>query len=69
MQEPYAFRRVHLLYRSHLTLHPGSQCDIYSFFLLMMFQVNREEKRLEQDFGEAYTEYKQKTKKLILYIW
>lgn len=40
-----------------------------AFFLLMMFQVNREEKRLEQDFGEAYTEYKQKTKKLILYIW
>lgn len=40
-----------------------------AFFLLMMFQVNREEKRLEQDFGEAYTAYKQKTKKLIPYIW
>ena len=35
----------------------------------MMFQVRREEERLEQDFGEMYTEYCRKTKKLIPFIW
>lgn len=39
------------------------------YFAIMMVQVSREEKRLEQDFGEAYTEYKKSTKKLIPYIW
>ena len=39
------------------------------YFAIMMFQVDREEKRLEQDFGEAYIEYCKKTKKLIPYIW
>ena len=39
------------------------------YFAIMMVQVSREEKRLEQDFGEAYTEYKKKKKKLIPYIW
>ena len=39
------------------------------YFAVMMVQVNREEKRLEHDFGEAYKEYCKKTKKLIPYIW
>jgi len=39
------------------------------FVIIMMIQVNREEKRLEQDFGEAYHEYKEKTKKIIPFIW
>ena len=38
------------------------------YFAIMMVQVSREEKRLEQDFSEAYTEYKKSTKKLIPYI-
>lgn len=39
------------------------------FVIIMMIQVNREEKRLEQDFGEAYHEYKEKTKKIIPFVW
>lgn len=39
------------------------------FFAVMMVQVSSEEKRLEQDFGEEYREYKKTTKKLIPYIW
>ena len=39
------------------------------YFAIMMVQVSREEKRLEDDFGEAYREYKQRTKKLIPFIW
>ena len=39
------------------------------YVIIMMVQVNREEKRLEQDFGEAYREYKQRTKKLIPFVW
>lgn len=39
------------------------------FFVIMMIQVSSEEKRLEQDFGEEYRDYKGKTKKLIPYIW
>ena len=39
------------------------------FIGIMMIQVNCEEKRLEQDFGEAYRAYKKKTKKVIPYIW
>ena len=39
------------------------------FFAAMMAQVSSEEKRLEQDFGEEYREYKKKTKKLIPFIW
>ena len=39
------------------------------FIGIMMIQVNCEEKRLEQDFGEAYRAYKKKTKKIIPYIW
>ena len=35
------------------------------YFVIMMVQVNREEKRLEQDFGDAYREYCKKTSKLI----
>ena len=40
-----------------------------AFFAAMMAQVHSEEKRLEEDFGEAYLEYKKKTKKLIPFIW
>lgn len=39
------------------------------YFVIMMVQVNYEEKRLEQDFGDEYREYKNKTKKLIPYVW
>ncbi len=39
------------------------------YFAIMMVQVDREEKRLEDDFGQSYLEYKKKTKKLIPYIW
>lgn len=39
------------------------------YFAIMMVQVNREEKRLEADFGEAYLEYKKNTRKLIPFIW
>ena len=39
------------------------------YFAVMMVQVNREEQRLEMDFGEAYKDYCKKTKKLIPYIW
>ena len=39
------------------------------FFLVMMKQVDSEEKRLERDFGEAYRRYKAGTKKLIPFIW
>ena len=39
------------------------------FFLIMMVQVNREEKRLEADFGEDYRAYKERTRKLIPFIW
>ena len=39
------------------------------YFAIMMIQVNREEKRLEEDFGEAYREYRQKTRKLIPFLW
>ena len=40
-----------------------------AFFAIMMLQVSKEEKRLEQDFGDDYREYKKKTKKLIPFIW
>ena len=39
------------------------------FAVIMMRQVASEEKRLERDFGEAYLEYKQSTKKLIPFFW
>ena len=39
------------------------------YFAIMMVQVNREEARLEQDFGDAYKEYRRRTKKLIPFIW
>ena len=40
-----------------------------AYVIIMMVQVNREEQRLEQDFGEAYREYKARTKKIIPFIW
>ena len=39
------------------------------YFAIMMVQVNREEQRLENDFGESYRDYCKKTKKLIPFIW
>ena len=39
------------------------------YFLVMMKQVDSEEKRLARDFGEAYLAYKAETKKLIPFIW
>ncbi len=39
------------------------------WFAVMMVQVNREEKRLEADFGEEYLAYKNSTRKLIPFIW
>ena len=39
------------------------------FVLIMMVQVNREEKRLEADFGEEYRAYKAKTRKILPFIW
>ena len=40
-----------------------------AYVAIMMVQVSREEKRLEKDFGEAYREYKKKTKKIIPFIF
>lgn len=40
-----------------------------AYILIMMVQVHSEEKRLEQDFGEAYRNYKVRTKKLIPFVW
>jgi len=39
------------------------------YVLIMMVQVRKEEKRLEQDFGEEYRAYKKRTKKLIPFVW
>lgn len=39
------------------------------YVLIMMVQVSKEEKRLEQDFGEEYRAYKKRTKKLIPFVW
>ena len=39
------------------------------YFAIMMVQVDREEKRLLEDFGQEYIEYREKTKKLIPFIW
>ena len=39
------------------------------FIVVMMKQVESEEKRLERDFGEAYLAYKAETKKLIPFLW
>ena len=40
-----------------------------AYVAIMMVQVSREEKRLEEDFGEAYREYKRRTKKIIPFIF
>ena len=39
------------------------------YFLVMMKQVDSEEKRLERDFGDDYLAYKARTKKLIPFLW
>lgn len=40
-----------------------------AYFVIIMIQVRQEEKRLQEDFGEAYLEYCKNTKKLIPFIW
>ncbi len=40
-----------------------------AYVAIMMVQVSREEKRLEEDFGDAYREYKKKTKKIIPFVF
>ncbi len=42
---------------------------LVSYVMIMAVQVWREEQRLEKDFGRAYTEYCQKTKRLIPFVW
>ena len=39
------------------------------YFAVMMRQVDSEEKRLARDFGDAYLAYREKTKKLIPFVW
>ena len=39
------------------------------WFAVMMVQVDREEKRLEADFGEEYLAYKRSTRKLAPFLW
>ncbi len=51
-------------------LHSWQAVVIFAAYIaIMMVQVSREEKRLEEDFGEAYKEYKKNTRKLIPFIW
>ena len=51
-------------------LHSWQAAVIFAAYIaIMMVQVSREEKRLEEDFGEDYKEYKKQTKKLIPFIW
>ena len=51
-------------------LHSWQAAVIFAAYIaIMMVQVSREEKRLEEDFGEAYREYKKNTRKLIPFLW
>ena len=51
-------------------LHSWQAVVIFAAYIaIMMVQVSREEKRLEEDFGEAYKEYKKNTRKLIPFLW
>ena len=53
-----------------IALHSWKVAAIFAaYIIIMMVQVSREEKRLEQDFGDAYREYKKSTKKIIPFIW
>ena len=53
-----------------IALHSWKTAAIFAaYIIIMMVQVSREEKRLEQDFGDAYREYKKSTKKIIPFIW
>ena len=47
----------------------GAVLVFVAYALVMAFQVSREERRLEADFGEAYAAYKQRTKWLIPFVW
>lgn len=51
-------------------LHSWQAAAVFaSFVLIMAVQVKREEKRLEHDFGDAYREYKKRTKRLLPFVW
>lgn len=51
-------------------LHSWQSAAVFAaFVLLMALQVSKEEKRLEADFGDAYRDYKTRTKKLIPFVW
>ena len=53
-----------------IALHSWKAAVIFVIYIIiMMIQVSREEKRLEEDFGDAYREYKKTTKKIIPFIW
>lgn len=39
------------------------------YALLMSLQVRSEEKRLEKDFGKQYDDYRERTKRLIPFVW
>ena len=47
----------------------GSVIVFVVYMLIMSVQVFFEEKRLEKDFGEEYVRYKEKTKRLIPFVW
>ncbi len=47
----------------------GSALVFVAYALIMALQVAREEKRLEEDFGDAYLEYKRNTKRIIPFVW
>lgn len=42
---------------------------LVAYVMIMAVQVWREEQRLKQDFGRAYAEYCQQTKRLIPFVW
>lgn len=43
---------------------------IYFLFIgIMLIQVKHEEVRLEQEFGDAYRQYKGRTKRVIPFVW
>lgn len=51
-------------------LHSWQAAAIFAaFFAVSMIQVRTEEERLERDFGDEYRRYKEKTKKMIPFIW
>ena len=74
---PYAFCRnpmvlgVIVYYLGVLVLLGSAKpLIVFAIYLLIMgVQVSREEVRLQEDFGQAYSDYKKTTKRLIPFIW